>query len=425
MIFPLSLIYFYPMKKFYVESLGCPKNLTDSEFIITFFKKKGFLFVKSYEDADLIIINTCAFIKPAIDESFHFINLYTKMDKEVIVTGCLVNRMGNKLKMNKKNVKFVSISELLNLKNKFFIGENDSKNYLEPKHIRYIKIADGCNHRCSFCTIPQIKGKYISKPIDVILKEVKNLSDNVKEIILVSQDTTKYGIDLYGKPMIVPLLKALSKNFSGWIRLLYLHPSFISDELLDIIMNEENLAKYLDIPFQHSSDRVLKSFRRGYTEKDILRLIEKIRKRDKIFIRGTFILGSPFETEDDFKRLCDFVQDSMIERICFFVYSQEQNTYLYRFGTIDKKVLKEREREFQRLSSRIMEKVNEKLLWEKMKILVDGIDDLYYGRTEYDAPEIDNIVYINQKAKIGDFEYVEIVSYTDTFLFADKLQKRN
>ncbi len=420
------IIIFFYMKKFYLESLGCPKNTSDSEFIIEKLIKQGYIYIKSYEDADTIIVNTCAFIKPAIDESVKLIKEYSRLNKDVIVTGCLVERFGKEIKgLHRKNIYFMRIKEIFNIKERFFIGENISRNYLEPYHYRYIKISDGCNHRCSFCSIPHIKGRYKSKPVEMVLNEIKSLPQSVKEIILIGQDTTKYGIDIYGKPMLNQLLKKLVKIFKGWIRILYLHPLFITDDLIEMISEDNNIVKYIDLPLQHISDNVLKSFTRGYDEKYVRRLIEKIRRRSNLFIRGTFIIGSPFEKDKDFKKLCEFVKENEIERICFFIYSPEEGTNLYRYGTLDKEIIKEREIEFQNLSFEIREKINERLLWKRIKILIDGKEDLYYGRTEYDAPEIDNIVYINQKVKIGEFEDVEIVSFADTFLFADRLQKGN
>lgn len=412
------------MKRFYVEALGCPKNTTDSEYIIEIFKTKGFIYESEVKNADIIIVNTCAFIKPAVAESLNVIKEFLNLKKDVVVTGCLVERYGkNFIKM--KNVQSLRIKEILNIEERFFIGENISKNYIEPEHYRYIKISDGCNHRCSFCTIPHIKGRYRSKPVELVLREISNLSSQVKEIILIGQDTSRYGIDIYGKPMLIKLLKEIKKYFKGWIRILYLHPLFINDDLIDLVSNEENFVKYFDIPFQHVSDKVLKSFNRGYGEKEVKKLVEKIKKINNIFIRATFIIGSPFEKDKDFNLLCDFVKDYMIERICFFIYSPEEGTLLFKYGNLKNSILKERERKFHNLSSELREKVNESLLWKRIKILVDGKEDLYYGRTEYDAPEIDNIVYVNQKTRIGEFEDVEIVSFADTFLFADKLQKGN
>lgn len=408
-----------------MESLGCPKNTSDSELMIEKLRKDGYIYVPSHIDADTIIVNTCAFIKPAIKESLKVIDDYLKMKKDVIVTGCLLQR-DIKLPIKEgKHLKMIRLNEILGFEGRAFTGENVSKNYIEPEHYRYIKIADGCSHRCSFCTIPQIKGRYRSKPVEIIMKEIESLDDSVKEIILVSQDTTRYGIDIYGENSLYKLLKKIKKVFKGWIRMLYLHPLYLTDDVIKIMSEEENFTKYLDIPFQHISDDVLKSFRRGYYEKDVMRLIEKIRKNGNIFIRGTFIIGSPFEKERDFEKLCKFVKDASIERLCYFIYSPEEGTELYKSGYLDKKILLEREKEFYRISSEIRERVNEDLLWKHLKILVDGKEDLYYGRTEYDAPEIDNIVYINQKANIGEFEDVEIVSFTDTFLFADKLQEDN
>ena len=423
-------------KGFYVEVLGCPKNISDSEFIVREMEKAGLEFKKDPEEADLIVVNTCAFIISAVAASVDTINKYIEMGKKIIVTGCLPMRVDRNLIRHRNIIGVLRIPEfsrfsdflegkIVKSRERFIIGFNPSEVYhFTPPHYRYIKIADGCNHRCAFCTIPHIKGRYRSKPMGIILKEVQTLPEHVKEIILVAQDTSKYGVDIYGRQMLHVLLQKLSGVFNGWIRVMYLYPTTFYPELLKVLKEEENIVKYIDIPFQHVSTKVLKSMKRGYGKEDVERIVEQIRDAGNFFIRSTFIVGSPDETDKDFNELIEFLNTYRIERIGLFPYYHEEGTALYSKKDLPDKIKEKRLVELMKLSGKISREKNQEFIGKSVKVLIDGEEEgEFYGRTQYDAPEIDNIVWIRGECNEGDFEEAYIVDSLDYELIGDRVQK--
>jgi len=423
------------LKKFFVHSLGCPKNDTDSEYIVTNLEQGFDLeFVADPEKADFVIVNTCGFIKPAIEESIDIIKSYKLVGKKVIVTGCLLQRGGEKF-VNKIEAPGIFLPDIVRfneiLSGKKFVKGSErsliekniySHSHFMPEHFRYIKIADGCNHRCSFCMIPSIKGRYHSKPLENIIAEVKSLPKSVKEIILIAQDTTKYGEDLYGKSMLIELLKRVDEIFDGWIRVMYLYPSKIIKKVVDLISSSEHIVPYLDIPFQHVSDRVLKDMKRGYRKKEIIDLLDYIRSSGKFAVRTTFIVGFPSEKKEDFRELLNFLESYRVERIGVFKYSREKGSHAFNLGNVNSKIKEKRMVELMNLFGRISNEINQEFIGENIKVLVDGRDNgEFFGRTIYDAPEIDNLVWLEGRYETGKFYNVRIVNAIDFELFGNRV----
>ncbi|MGQ9819003.1 MAG: 30S ribosomal protein S12 methylthiotransferase RimO [Candidatus Kapaibacteriales bacterium] len=417
-------------EKFIVLTLGCSKNLVDSEYLISQLESNGFSFTENINEASTCIINTCGFIKPSVEESLQIILQVVELKSKrklnnLIVAGCMSQRFNDELQNQFPEVDFItgvdSSEAILH-----FLKRNDELKYnligerklLTPKHYAYLKISEGCNRECSFCAIPLIRGKHKSKPLDKILEEAKFLAlQGVKELILVSQDSSSYGIDLYSKPKLAELLSNLSDiNDFRWIRLMYTYPMGFPDEALDVIAERDNICKYVDIPLQHISDRVLKSMRRGTTRKSIEVLLEKIRSKiPNVAIRTTFIVGYPNETEKDFRELLEFIQDFKFDRIGVFTYSSEDGTYSFQLGDpipIDEKNL--RRDELMKKQMEISYNLNRNLIGKKILVLVDEFDGKrYIARTEKDAPEVDNNVLIkNPKKRIEIGSFVEVVVET-------------
>jgi len=424
------------MIKIFLHTLGCPKNIADSEIMLNQLQLNNFKISNSPQDANVVIVNTCGFINDAKEESLEYIfdmislKQSGKLEK-IYVTGCLSERYRSDLKKNIPEVDgFFGVYELeavlKKLNGKSFSKELYKHSLITPNHYAYVKISDGCNHRCSFCSIPSFKGKYKSKKISSIIKEMENMPVTVKEINLVAQDITYYGKDLYGKNSLAELLKKISKSrYKGWIRLLYAYPSRFPLEILDIILENKNFCNYLDIPIQHISDVVLKSMRRGITRKNTELLIEKIRQRvPGISLRTSLIVGYPAETKKEFKELLSFVKEIKFDRLGVFTYSGEEGTQ--SFSLLDKISQKEKENrksiilEAQR---EISYEYNSKKVGKYFDVLIDEEDsEFYIARSEFDAPDIDNLVWIkkqkNNKSNIGDLVNVKITGYSDFDLYA-------
>lgn len=400
-----------------IVSLGCPRNLVDSESILSRLKLKGFLVTK-LEDADVVFVNTCAFIKEAKEESIstilNLIDLKKKgLIKKIIVCGCLVQRYKDELARNLVDVDaFVG---RLNLG-----GEFKTRHSLTPKHFAYVKISEGCGNLCSYCVIPQIKGKLNSRPIESIIEEVKFLDkNNTKEINLIGQDITLYGLDIFGKPTLVKLIREILKNTKNikWIRLLYLNPKRIDDELISLIAGEKRICKYVDIPIQHINDRILKLMNRNTTKKEIIDLIKKIRKRIKgVYLRTSIIVGFPTETENEFRELLEFLKQTKFERLGAFIYSREEKTPAYAFkNQINQRIKKSRFDRVMLLQQEIAREINKTLLGKKIEVMIDerdkDEDNLYLARLEQDAPEVDGVVYVRSGKKLapGEFHKVKII----------------
>ena len=410
-------------KKIHILTLGCPKNLVDSEILMSKLKNK-FQIVEKPEKADLVVVNTCGFIDSAKQESiekiFEMVELKEKGKVEsVYVMGCLSERYKNELEKEIPEVdkffgveKFEEILNTLGVPDRYeLLGERE---LLTPKHYAYLKISEGCDNPCSFCAIPLIRGKHISKPIEEIIKEAKKLAwKGVKEIIIIAQDTTYYGLDIYGKRKLPELLNRLSEiDGIEWIRLMYTFPAKFPTEVLDIMAQNPKICKYIDIPIQHISDKILKSMRRGITKRKTIELLEKIRETvPEVAIRTSLIVGYPGETEKEFEELLDFVYTFKFDRLGVFTYSQEEGTKSFELGDPVSPEEKERRMALIMNAQRdiIVEK-NEKMIGRKFKVLIDRKErDFYIGRTQWDAPEIDLEVLVEGNGiKIGNFYEVEI-----------------
>ncbi len=410
-------------KKIHLLTLGCPKNLVDSEILISKLKNK-FQIVERPEKADVVVINTCGFIDSAKQESiekiFEMVELKEKGKVEsVYVMGCLSERYKNELENEIPEVdkffgveKFEEILNTLGIPDKYdLLGERE---LLTPKHYAYLKISEGCDNPCSFCAIPLIRGKYISRPIEEIIKEAKKLAwKGVKEIIIIAQDTTYYGLDIYGKRKLPELLNRLSEiDGIEWIRLMYSFPAKFPTEILDIMAQSPKICKYIDIPIQHISDKILKSMRRGITKRKTIELLDKIREKvPEVAIRTSLIVGYPNETEKEFEELLDFVCTFKFDRLGVFTYSQEEGTKAFELG--DPVPPEEKERRMALIMNaqhNIIVEKNEKMIGKKIKVLIDRKErDFYIGRTQWDAPEIDLEVLVEGNGlKIGNFYEVEI-----------------
>jgi ribosomal protein S12 methylthiotransferase len=410
-------------KKIHILTLGCPKNLVDSEILMSKLKNK-FQIVEKPEKADLVVVNTCGFIDSAKQESiekiFEMVELKEKGKVEsVYVMGCLSERYKNELEKEIPEVdkffgveKFEEILNTLGVPDRYeLLGERE---LLTPKHYAYLKISEGCDNPCSFCAIPLIRGKHISRPIEEIIKEAKKLAwKGVKEIIIIAQDTTCYGLDIYGKRKLPELLNRLSEiDGIEWIRLMYTFPAKFPTEVLDIMAQNPKICKYIDIPIQHISDKILKSMRRGITKRKTIELLEKIRETvPEVAIRTSLIVGYPGETEKEFEELLDFVYTFKFDRLGVFTYSQEEGTKAFELG--DPVSPEEKERRMALIMNAqydiIVEK-NEKMIGRKIRVLIDRKErDFYIGRTQWDAPEIDLEVLVEGNGiKIGNFYEVEI-----------------
>jgi len=409
-------------------SLGCPKNLVDSENLLALIGEENFIITDSIDEADLVIINTCAFIKDAVKESEENIRMVLKKNKDLIIWGCLVQREKEKLLKKFKNVKGivgvgnpVEVLKVIkeNKKGVVRIDENCFRNLNEfPRLITtfpyaYIKISDGCENFCSYCLIPKLRGQLRSRKINDILKEAENIEKlGYKEIILVAQDTTKYGTDLKDGTNLVKLLSELEKFDFEWIRIMYMHPAHLNEELIDKIGESKKICKYFDIPMQHVSEKILKLMGRPFI--DYEKIIEKIRKKiPESAIRTNFIIGFPGENEDDFKKLIEFIENMKIDRIGFFKYSREKGTPAYNLPEqLSEKEKDERLRFIIKKQEVISRENLKKYIGKKIKVLIEKKENDYFiGRTEFDAPEIDGVVYIKgRNLKIGNFYNLKITS---------------
>ncbi len=415
-----------------VITLGCSKNLVDSENLITQLIGNDFdVAHDSDRKANIIIVNTCGFIDLAKQESIDTILHYAKkkskgkIDK-LYVTGCLSQRYKDDLEAEIPEVDaFFGTMELPNLLSKL---EADYKHDLvgerwisTPQHYAYLKISEGCNRTCSFCAIPLMRGKHISQPIETLVQQAKALAKRgVKELMLIAQELTYYGLDLYKKRALPELLEALN-DVDGieWIRLHYAYPSKFPLETLDAIARLPKVCKYLDIPLQHASDNVLKSMKRQITNAETIELLNTIREKvPGIAIRTTFLVGAPGETEEDFEFLKQFVETQRFDRLGVFQYSHEENTSAYDMeDDVPEDVKEFRAAELMAIQQPISLEINEGKIGQTLKVLVDRKEgDYYYGRTEFDSPEVDNEVLIDAKqhyVRVGDFVQVEITEASD------------
>jgi len=420
-------------------SLGCDKNRIDTENMLAYLKDDGFELTANPEEADIVIVNTCAFIESAKTESIETIFEMAEYKKNgkckyLIVTGCLAQRYMKELYEQMPEVDlFVGtasytklpgyIKELVKTNKRNYYENDINERYFSPKrvlttpqHFAYVKIAEGCDNKCTYCAIPKIRGKFTSRTIEDIENEVRDLVNQygVKEIVLVAQDVSKYGQDIYENKKLIDLLKVLCKTDVAWIRLLYLYPENIDSELLDYMASEEKICKYLDIPLQHVSDKILKLMNRHLHKSDIEKLFDKIESYKCFTIRSTFIVGFPREDESDFKELEDFIKLGRIDRCGFFTYSKEDGTAAARLdGQVDDEIKQKRQQKLYKLQQKVMQARMTQSLDREIEVIYEGIDydkQMFVGRSKSDAPEIDAKVYFtaNNLVDIGSIYNVKI-----------------
>ncbi|ABB14537.1 30S ribosomal protein S12 methylthiotransferase RimO [Carboxydothermus hydrogenoformans] len=421
--------------KYFILSLGCTKNQADSEVIMGILESKGYVRSLNPEESDLLIVNTCGFIAAAIEESIEeILNLVhlKKPGQKILVAGCLVQREGKELAKHLPEVDLFFTPREINNLDKLLadLGENNKLVLSEPGFLnlekkpraksnevyRYIKIADGCDNRCTYCTIPAIRGKYTSRPLDDILEEIKDtLKQGIKEIILVAQDTTAYGIDLYGEFKLVELLRKIGSikgNF--WVRLMYLYPDKITPELINEIKENPKVIKYVDVPLQHIHPEILKKMGRKGSSEEIISTLERLRKEiPDITIRTTFIVGFPGETEEQFNYLLDFVKKFKFNRLGAFPYYREKGTPAAKMkGQIPKKVKEQRYEKLMEVQQEISLNLNKALVGKKIPVIVEKKirgENLYLGRTYMDAPEIDGIIEIKAEKRLKKGQIINVL----------------
>ncbi|QBR13779.1 30S ribosomal protein S12 methylthiotransferase RimO [Sphingobacterium sp. CZ-2] len=421
-----------------VVTLGCSKNIHDSEVLMGQLKGNQLEVVheaSNIQSSDIVVINTCGFIDNAKQESIDTILQFSELKDQgkvnkVIVTGCLSERYKPELQSEIPNVDaFFGTNDLPELLSS--IGADYRHELLgerlltTPSHYSYFKIAEGCNRPCSFCAIPLMRGKHVSKSIDDLVKEAKFLASNgTKELILIAQDLTYYGLDIYGKRNLSDLMRHLS-DVDGieWIRLQYAYPSGFPMDILDAMNERSNICNYLDMPLQHISDHMLTSMRRGTNKQKQIDLVNKIRdKVPDIALRTTLICGYPGETEDDFQEMLEWVEDTRFDRLGCFTYSHEEKTHAYSLeDDVPEEVKQERVDQIMEVQQEISYDINQTKVGKEFKVLVDRVDgDFFIGRTEYDSPEVDNEVVLDAKtnyARIGDFVQVKVDRAEDFDLY--------
>lgn len=421
-----------------VITLGCSKNIHDSEVLMGQLRGNQMNVIHEAEKLnkdDIIVINTCGFIDNAKQESIDTILQYSELKEQgkvgkVIVTGCLSERYKPELQAEIKNVdSFFGTNDLQNLLSA--IGADYKHELLgerlltTPSHFSYFKIAEGCNRPCSFCAIPLMRGKHISKPIDDLVKEAKYLAKNgTKELILIAQDLTYYGLDLYNKRNLADLLRNLSDvNGIEWIRLQYAYPSGFPMDVLDVMNERSNICNYLDMPLQHISDNMLSSMRRGITRQKTIDLVHSIRdKVPDIALRTTLICGYPGETEQDFEEMKEWVSESRFDRLGCFTYSHEEKTHAHLLNDdVPEEVKQERVETIMGIQQEISFDINQDKVGRTFKVLIDKNEGNYLtGRTEFDSPEVDNEVLIDSRisyASPGSFVQVKIDRAEDFDLY--------
>lgn len=440
-----------PVKVGFV-SLGCPKNQLDTEVMLKELYDDGFEIVSEETEADIIIINTCAFIESAKKEAIdNIIDIgWLKENhtlKGIVVTGCLAERYRDEIFNELPEVDAIlgvgsihsvcrAVREVANGR-KF--SEYNDKNEVKlggdriittPEYTAYIKVAEGCDNKCNYCAIPNIRGKFRSRPMEDIIAEAKELSSDgkLKELCVVAQDTTRYGLDLYGKYSLAELLQRLCDETDiPWIRVLYCYPDKITDEFIEVMKKNDRILKYMDLPIQHISDSVLKNMNRHGDGKLIREVFEKLKREiPDIVIRTTAIVGFPGETEENFSELCEFVKEMKFNHFGAFTYSREEDTPAYDFNDqIDEQVKQDRYDIIMKEQLEINAALNEKMLGKEIEVLVedfDGVSEAYFGRSFADAPDIDGKVYFTAKkgsVNAGDFVKVKITDVCDYDLIGE------
>lgn len=425
--------------KINVITLGCSKNLYDSEVLMGQLKANDMdaEHESTTDDANIVVINTCGFIDNAKQESIDTILRFAEAKKngyveKVFVTGCLSERYKPDLETEIPDIdEYFGTKDLPKLLKTLgadykheLVGE---RILTTPSHFAYLKISEGCDRPCSFCAIPLMRGKHVSKPIEELVKEAQSLAaKGVKELMIIAQDSTYYGIDIYGKRRLADLLNALSEvEGIEWIRLHYAYPSGFPEEVLDVMRENPKVCKYIDIPLQHISDNMLKSMRRGITSEKSRKLIETIREKvPGIAIRTTLIVGYPGETKADIDEMKKWVEETRFDRLGVFTYSHEENTHAHLLkDNVSEKQKQIRANDIMEIQQGISWELNQQKVGKVFKVLFDRVENGFFvGRTEFDSPEVDNEVLVNaenQYVRIGDFANVKITSADDFDLYGD------
>lgn len=431
-------------------SLGCPKNQVDGEALLAKLQKAGYEIVNNIEDSDVMIVNTCGFIEQAKKEAIDTILEVAEyknagLISAIVVTGCLAERYQDEIIKEMPEVDAVlgigANSDIVktcdkalcgivttSFPNKCYLSINDERIISTPSHWAYLKIAEGCDNRCSYCAIPGIRGGFRSRTIESCVDEAKALAESgVKELILIAQDTTKYGQDLYGKYSLDILLKELVKiDGIEWIRLFYCYPQRITDSLINVIANEEKVCSYIDIPLQHSDKTVLKNMNRVGDGEDYRALISKMRKAiPGLALRTTFMVGFPGETDEQFENLCKFTEDVKFDKMGCFTFSPEEDTPAYDMqNQIDDAVKIRRQEVLMNKQYSITEELNKQRIGRIYKVIIDTFDgEKYVGRSYMDSPEIDSgiIFTCDNNLNIGDFVNVEITDYNGYDLIGEAI----
>ncbi len=418
-----------------VITLGCAKNIVDSERFSGLLRANGIEIIPNPDEAESLIINTCGFIKAAKEENINVILQAAELRKQnkykkLIVTGCLAERYNAELKQQIKHVDYflgVNSDERIL---KILMGDrkyelNGERMLYTPKHFAYLKISEGCNQKCSFCAIPLMRGKHVSEPIEKLVDETKKLAaQGVKELVIIAQDSTWYGLDIYNRRALPDLLEKLSEvEGIEWIRLQYAYPRQFPMEIIDVIAQNPKVCNYIDIPLQHASDKILRSMRRGVKRQEMEDLLLSFREKvDNLAIRSTFIVGYPGETDEDLESLLDFIDTVQLDRVGVFTYSQEENTGAYILGdSIPQEVKDERRGEVMLLQQEISLRKNTEKIGSTLKVLIDEqLEDKAIGRTEHDSPDVDNIVIFEgvNNLNVGEFVNAEIIDAGEYELYA-------
>lgn len=423
--------------KISLASLGCSKNLVDAEQMLGIINEKGWEIMENEEDADVMVVNTCAFIESAIRESldciFELISQKKKdSHKKLIVTGCMAQRYKEDILSEIPEVDavvgtndFHKIAEVIeNLcEEKVVLCDGEERNIeglprmvTTPSYTAYIKIADGCDNKCTYCAIPSIRGKYRSRKIEDIVAEAEKLAeDGAKELIVIAQDTTRYGMDIYGEYKLSELLRELCKiEKLKWVRVHYCYPELVDEELVRTFKEEEKICNYFDIPIQHSSDKILKRMGRRTNREQLVKMLELIRTEiPDAIIRTSLITGFPGETEEDFEDLLEFVRLAKFDRLGVFAYSQEEGTPAAKLDNqVDEEEKIARQEGVMLLQAEISEELNRKKIGQTLKVLVEGRDEIiksYFGRTYGDSIDIDGKVFFKSENKLNEGDLVSVL----------------
>ncbi|MGL5650288.1 MAG: 30S ribosomal protein S12 methylthiotransferase RimO [Paraclostridium sp.] len=438
------------MLKIALESLGCSKNLVDAEIMMGILNRKGYKLVGEFEEADIILVNTCGFIESAKQESIDTILDLAQLKengnlKLLIVTGCLAQRYAKELQAEIPEIdaivgtgSYQQIDEIIaNLEKEnnivslndieFAYNEDLPRYVTTPEYMAYLKIGEGCDNHCTYCIIPKLRGRYRSRKMEDIIKEAKDLaSKGVKELVVIAQDTTKYGLDLYGEVKLPQLLEELAQiDGIKWIRIMYSYPESITEELVKVIKKYDNICNYFDMPIQHASNKVLKLMNRHTTKEDIKSKVEMIRKYiPDATLRTTIIVGFPGETDEDFNELVEFAKDMKFDRLGAFAYSREEDTPADKLPNhLDEDVKLQRRDQLMLIQQEISQNLNAQKIDNEYEVLIEEQieDKVYIGRTQGDAEEIDSIVYVKSEnqLEIGSFVKVKINNALEYDLMGD------